>query len=135
MFVRVATVLLGLLLVSGVRAAEMIVTPARPVVDKGIVDFRPVDDQKNVPSRYRLDPHTFAYEMDLKAHLLCSEVDIYRLRFPSPYKSPHPENNTVHAEYYRPHGPGPFPGVIVLDITGGDQMVSRVIATHLAQNG
>src|SRR5262249_50664297 len=48
--------------------------------------------------------------------------------------SPHPENNTVHALYYRPDGPGPFPGVIVLDITAGDQTVSRAIATHLAQH-
>ena len=30
---------------------------------------------------------------------------------------------------------GKFPGAIVLDITGGDQTVSRVMARHLAQNG
>src|SRR5207245_8325209 len=49
--------------------------------------------------------------------------------------SPYPENNTVHAEYYRPNRPGPFPCVVVLDITGGDQKLSRIIARHLAQNG
>src|SRR5207237_5959795 len=45
------------------------------------------------------------------------------------------ENNTVHAEYYRPQVKGPFPCVVVLDITGGNQMVSRSISTTLAQNG
>jgi dienelactone hydrolase len=48
--------------------------------------------------------------------------------------SPHPENNTVYCDYYRPRGPGPFPCVIVLDITGGDQSVSRIISTRLAQD-
>ena len=45
--------------------------------------------------------------------------------FPSAVESPTPENNTVYAEYYRPEGKGPFPCVIVLDITGGDQTMSR----------
>src|SRR5262249_61850129 len=57
------------------------------------------------------------------------------LRFPSPVTSDCPENNTVHAEYYRPKGDGPFPGVIVLDITAGDQSLSRGISTLLAQRG
>ena len=62
-------------------------------------------------------------------------IGVYDLRFPSAIVSPHPENNTVYAEYYRPEGKGPFPGVIVLDITGGDQTLSRVICTHLARHG
>src|SRR5207247_6506533 len=63
-----------------------------------------------------------------------SEVGIYQLRFPSPVVTDCQENNTVHAEYYRPRGAGPFPGVIVLDITAGNQQLSRSIATCLAQN-
>jgi dienelactone hydrolase len=47
-------------------------------------------------------------------------------------ESPHKENNTVHAEYYRPKGKGPFPGVIVLDITAGNQDLSRLISASLA---
>ena len=61
-------------------------------------------------------------------------VEISQITFPSPVTSPTPENNTVYAEYYRPTGTGPFPAVIVLDITGGDQSLSRFIARTLAQN-
>ncbi len=106
-----------------------------PIVEQGTVQFCSVGDQKNVPERYRLAPHAFDYEMDLKTSLAGSGVDVFRVRFPSPVETQCVENNTVHGEYYRPRGAGPFPGVIVLDITGGDQKVSRTIATHLAQNG
>jgi dienelactone hydrolase len=90
---------------------------------------------EQIPERYRLDACTFAWELKPKMELPASGVEIYTLTFPSPVKSPHPENNTVHAEYYRPQGKGPFPGVIVLDILGGDGAVSRGVARHLAQNG
>src|SRR5207302_366383 len=63
-----------------------------------------------------------------------SGIEVYQLTFPSPVTTPTPENNTVYAEYYRPKGEGPFPAVIVLDITGGDQSLSRFIARSLAQN-
>lgn len=108
---------------------------ARPLVEKGTFRFRPVDEQRDIPERYRLTEREFSYEMDKKMDLPALEVTVYRLRFPSPVKSPVPENNTVHAEYYRPEGKGPFPGVIVLDITGGNQALSRHISTYLAQNG
>ena len=104
-------------------------------VEKGTVVFEPLGDQKEIPERYRLAAHRFDYEMTLKYAMPASGVSVYRLRFPSPVESPHRENNTVHAEYYRPRGKGPFPGVIVLDITGGDQSLSRGIATRLAQKG
>jgi dienelactone hydrolase len=72
--------------------------------------------------------------MSFKSDLDSSGVEVYRLRFPSPVVSPCPENNTVSAEYYCPKGKGPFPGVIVLDITGGDQSLSRSIAAYLAHH-
>ena len=103
-------------------------------VEKGTVRFTP-GDEKNTPACYRLPARTFAWEMSLKFAMPECGIDVFRLRFPSPMTSPHPENNTVHAEYYRPRKKGPVPGVIVLDITGGDQSLSRAIATHLAQNG
>src|SRR5262249_5693642 len=102
---------------------------------KGTVAFRPVGDQKEVPERYRLGAHDFDYELRPKRSLPVSGIDVLELRFPSPVKTPHPENHTVHAEHYRPRQDGPFPCVIVLDITGGNQELSRTIARHLAQKG
>ena len=50
-------------------------------------------------------------------------------------RSSTPENNTVHAEYYRPDGPGPFPAVIILDVTAGNQMLSRHMGAYFASQG
>ena len=109
---------------------------ARPtVIEKGNFRFHPNDSQKEVPTRYHLGERTFSYELEKKTDLPALGVGIYRLRFPSPVKTSTPENNTVHAEYYRPAGKGPFPAVIVLDVTGGNQMLSRHIANHLARHG
>ena len=107
---------------------------APPKLEKGTVRFEPVGDQRNVPECYRLEAHTFDYELSLRRDLPNSGLEIYYLRFPSPVVSATPENNTVFAEYYRPKGTGPYPGVIVLDITGGNQDLSRTIATCLSQN-
>jgi dienelactone hydrolase len=103
--------------------------------EKGRVRFQPQGDQNNVPERYRLGAHTFDFDMTLKRDLPISGLEIFEVRFPSAVTSECPENNTVHAEYYRPKGKGPFPGVIILDITGGNQSLSRTIATCFAQNG
>jgi dienelactone hydrolase len=105
-----------------------------------MVHFQPVGDQKNIPERYRLEAHSFDYDMELIRELPNSGVEVFHVRFPSPVITSCPENNTVHAEYYRPlieerqRSELRFPGVIVLDITAGDQKLSRLIATHFAQN-
>jgi dienelactone hydrolase len=106
-----------------------------PPAEKGCVRFAPIDDQREVPERYRLDAHTFSYDLSFKSHLVNSGVDVFELRFPSAVKSDWVENNTVYAEYYRPPRAGRIPGTVILDITAGDQRVSRMIAQHLAQNG
>jgi dienelactone hydrolase len=103
--------------------------------EEGKFTFRPVGDETKLPERYRLEKYEFAWKLDPKRDLPVSGVEIYTLTFPSSVKSPQAENNTVWAEYYRPKGKGPFPGVIVLDILAGDQNLSRNIARHLAQNG
>jgi dienelactone hydrolase len=103
--------------------------------ETGRILCRPASNQNNIPERYRLQEHFFPYEFSRLRELPLSGVSVSQLRFPSPYKSPHPENNVVHAEYYRPRGDGPFPCAIVLDITAGDQRVSRAVATHLAGRG
>lgn len=117
----------------------LIFTPAlhagsRTSSANGTVSFEPIGDQKNIPECYRLEPHQFDFELVLKRDLPANGIAIYELRFPSPVKSPCPENNTVYAEYYRPAGRGPFPCVIVLDITAGDQSLSRAIAKNFAKN-
>jgi dienelactone hydrolase len=110
-------------------------TAADPAtLEQGTVAFCPSGDQESIPERYRLSAHTFPYTLERQRELPNSEVEIYQLRFPSPVVTDCQENNTVYAEYYRPRGAGPFPGVIVLDITAGNQQLSRSIATCLAQN-
>jgi dienelactone hydrolase len=103
--------------------------------ETGAFRFAPLDDQAKIPERYRLDERAADYRLSLKHELPTSGVRVFRLQFPSPVKSATPENNTVHAEYYLPRGKGPFPGVIVLDITAGDQSLSRNLSTFLAQKG
>ena len=125
--------LIGMALNAPANAEGRAANPSR--MQKDTVHFRARGDQKNIPERYRLEEHTFDYELILKHKLPSSGVQVYQLRFPSPVTSACPENNTVYAEYYRPKGQGPFPGVIVLDITAGDQRLSRIIADCLAQNG
>jgi dienelactone hydrolase len=104
-----------------------------PAVEKGTFRFTPTGEQANVPQRYRLKERTFDYQCSLKRELPSSGVRVFRVQFPSPVTTATPENNTVHAEYYRPSGKGPFPGVIVLDITAGDQSLSRHFSIFLAQ--
>src|SRR5437588_433173 len=102
--------------------------------ETGTAHFKPVDDQSAVPERYRLSERSFDYTIKPLRDLPVSGVEIYQVTFPSPVTTPTPENNTVYAEYYRPKGTGPFPAVIVLDITGGNQDLSRFIDRTLAQN-
>jgi dienelactone hydrolase len=107
---------------------------AGPAAETGTFRYEPAEPQSALPERYRLEARTFDYRQERKFALPNAGVTIDRVTFPSPVESPHVENNTVHAEYYHPAKPGRFPGVIVLDITGGDQSLSRMIATYLAQN-
>jgi dienelactone hydrolase len=105
-----------------------------PAAGPGTFRYEPAVAQTTLPERYRLDARTFDYKLERKHELRCCGITIDRLTFPSPVESPHKENNTVHCEYYHPTKPGRYPGMIVLDITAGDQSLSRIIATHLAQN-
>jgi dienelactone hydrolase len=120
---------------AGFIALSFVCAPlAAADVERGTVQFRPVCDQKTVPESYRLEAHQFDFELEQAKPLPLCKATLYRLRFPSPVVTETPENNTVHAEYYLPEGKGPFPCVIVLDITGGDQSLSRTISMCLAQN-
>ena len=83
---------------------------------------------------YRLAAHRFDYELTRITDLPISGVTVHHLTFPSPVETAYPENNTVHAEYYVPNGKGPFPAVIVLEISGGGEGMARSMASVLAQN-
>jgi dienelactone hydrolase len=107
---------------------------ASTIVEKGTVTCKAIADSSGTPERYRLEQADFTYDIGLLHQLPASGLDVYVVHFPSPVKSSCPENNTVCAEYYRPRGNGHFPGVIVLDITAGDQSLSRTIANCFAQN-
>ena len=110
--------------------ALCMVTPAQP----GTFHYAPVADQSTLPERYQLAARDFTYQSTVKYDLPLSGVTVHRVTFPSPIESPHKENNTVHAEYYQSTLPGKHPSAVVLDITGGDQSLSRGIALYLAQN-
>lgn len=101
----------------------------------GTISFKPIDDQKTVPPEYRLDAHEFSYEMTLKHDYEKEGYQLYTVRFPSAVTTKYPENNTVHCEWYKPTGTGPFPTTVVLDILGGDQKLARVQSSYMAKKG
>lgn len=101
----------------------------------GTVAFKNYSDPAKVPETYRLDDHTFNFEMELKKDVKTFGYQVYKVRFPSPVTTRFKENNTVHCEWYRPEGTGPFPAVVVLDILGGDQSLARFQSTYLARKG
>jgi dienelactone hydrolase len=106
----------------------------RSKAERGSVRFEPTPTPTATPAVHRMNAHTFSYELALMNERQLTGESVWHLTFPSPVKSPYPENNTVHAEYYRPKGAGPFPAVIVLDILAGDQSLARNMAGLLAQN-
>jgi dienelactone hydrolase len=100
----------------------------------GSVRFAPTADEPRVPPRFRLAAHEFDYQMR-RVETVAAQIEIYEVTFPSPVETPHQANNTVHAEYFRPAAAGPYPGVVVLHILGGDFDLARLFARSLAHNG
>lgn len=104
----------------------------RPQPTGKIEPKRPTNNP-GVPQEFSLDCSPFAFERE--SLLTINGVRRSKVRFPSPVKTDHPENNTVHGELFRPFGPGPFPCVLVLHIAGGDFELSRFVSQTLSQNG
>ena len=103
-------------------------------IERGEVAYRPGPSEPSVPERFRLEPAVFSYE--LEPVLSTPRYSVSRLRFPSPVTTADPENNVVHAEFFRPIGTGPRrPGVIVLHILGADFPLSRYMSARLADRG
>ena len=105
-----------------------------PTAEAGSFAFSSADNEQQIPPMYRMESKRFSYNLSASAQPEPG-FTTQTLRFPSPIDSPFPENNIVHAVYYRPIGKGPFPTTIVLDITGGDQSLTRMISTYMARNG
>lgn len=97
----------------------------------GSVDFHPSENEPTLPDRFRLAAHRFEFQS--QAAKPEGIVRVVPLTFPSPVTTDVPENNTVHAEYFQPTGDGPFPGVVVLHILGGDFELSRTIARAMSR--
>lgn len=101
---------------------------------QGTVAFTPAADESEVPERFRLKAATFPWQ----AQPLLEDsttIEVWDVSFPSPVVTPHKNNNTVHAEYFRPRSAGKHPAVIVLHILGGDFPLSRLFCNRLAQQG
>ncbi|AGA25916.1 alpha/beta hydrolase family protein [Singulisphaera acidiphila] len=102
-------------------------------LERGEASFQPTMAEADVPELFRLSAARFPYECEtIRTEPLFS---VSAVRFPSPITTPDPENNTVHAEYFRPVGPGRRPAVVVLHILGADFALSRYLAARLAQRG
>ena len=100
---------------------------------EGTVAFQPTTREQDVPERFCLEQHTFPFQAEFAR--ASGPVRIYRVRFPSPVTTAIAVNNTVHGEYYRPEGPGPFPACVVLHILGGEFPLSQMTANSLARKG
>ncbi len=80
-------------------------------------------------------PEKFTYTRQLRDIEEGYRLD--RIIFPSPFKSPVPQNNIVPAEIYLPvtQQPGKIPAAVVLDILHGDGAIARSLAISLAGHG
>jgi hypothetical protein len=99
----------------------------------GNVEFTTTPQEGQVAEYFQLKSHTFPYAA--KADSVRGEVRVTKITFPSPVKTDVEENNTVHGMYFQPAGVGPFPGVVVLHILGGDFVLSQTVANALARKG
>jgi dienelactone hydrolase len=116
----------------GALAQEL--PPAGDPPRRGEVEYRPPPDEGGVPEMFRLPAHRFAYQQT-RLETAARRIEIFEVTFPSPVHTPYENNNTVYTEYFRPLGEGPYPGVIVLHILGGDFDLSRFCCRTFAHHG
>lgn len=120
---------------STIQAGEPLQQPAAAPsqAQQGIVQFKALADEKCAP-RFRLRDHEFEYQLQPR-EIDSTNFDLAEVTFPSPVKTPHERNNTVHCEFYRPKLEGRRPAVIVLHILGGDFALARLFCHSLNQRG
>ncbi len=137
--VRYLLVCLSWLLVITAHASAAAEEP--PQNQKGLVEveiaYQPAADESNIPRQFRLKAHRFKARQQIVSDP-GDRIRSSKITFPSPVKTPHERNNTVHCEYYRPAELGTsaakkqIPGVVVLHILGGDFALSRLFCNALA---
>ncbi len=115
-----------------------LVSAADLAPERGTVNYQPAADESLVAERFRLAAHSFDYELR-PLDVPTEHFQISELTFPSPVKTPHEKNNTVHCEFFRPKRDagtsGKMPAVVVLHILGGDFPLARLFCNALAQKG
>lgn len=85
---------------------------------------------------FDLPPAKFEYTLQLVSAE--ETLRLYRLVYPSPEKTPWPENNAVPAEFYLPPDASEsakVPAAIILDIMDGSAILPRMMARAAAQRG
>jgi dienelactone hydrolase len=102
-------------------------------VERGEASFQPTEAEARVPKRFQLKASTFSFEIQPVRET--PEYTVSLVRFPSPIVTSDADNNTVHAEYFRPTAPGKRPAVVVLHILGADFALSRYMAARMADRG
>ncbi|WP_166826392.1 alpha/beta hydrolase family protein [Thalassoroseus pseudoceratinae] len=130
------TLIVVFVLVSGSVASRAVVAEQRfnSVPKTGTVVEKPAKNEETaVPDRYRIQESEFKYETEFDR--MSGPVRISKVRFPSPITTEVKVNNTVHGDYFQPAGEGPFPGVVMLHILGGEFPLSQSISNGLARRG
>jgi len=126
-----AILLVGALGTTWAQAAEPLTYIEIPPL--GEARFVPTSEEPSLPDMFRQKEQSFVFSTKQAREL--NKIRMFKVTFPSPVETDVPQNATVHAEYFQPPGPGPFPGVIMLHILGGDFILSETISQHLAQQG
>lgn len=128
-FVAVSTAVVWLNCLAKVAADDQ--SPFSEVSEVAEIEFVPAKNEETVPEQFRLKSHRFEAEAKLLRE--SGALRTISVTFPSPVETVVPENNTVYGEYFQPAGAGPFPGVVVLHILGGEFPLSQTVASSLAR--
>ena len=104
-----------------------------PTLKKTVKDIQ-YSNFPDIPDYLKLDngPFDFAKKKVLENDI----IEVFAITFPSPVKTEHVVNNTVHGELYLPKGKSAkVPGIIVLHILEGKFQLARIMSCYLASRG